>query len=466
MSVVSLQLGQCGNQIGHELFSVISDDSNGPNRKKYKQCSDDRFFYETSAGELVARAVLVDMEPKVISQAIAKASKSGRWRYGDKAHFSQKQGSGNNWANGFCVHGPRHEEAVEDLVRKEIERCDRLAGIFTMMSVAGGTGSGVGTYITQRLRDLYPNSFILNQVTWPYGAGEVIVQNYNSVLTLSHLYQLSDAILVHENDTVHKICSRLMNIKHISISDVNKVIAHQLASVLQPAYTADSPCHYSTNPIGELMSSLVSHPEYKLLSLCNIPQMSSTSLAYSVFNWPGLLKHLRQMLIASARMEEAPTSEVPPAAEEQPEQDVLDRDDIVAVKFSVKAPNMPYITEPGHPKCFPLEIGLTLMANKGPSAPEIIKLLDWQEETDHYIMVMERPFPCMDLLSFKQLLFEMVCRDFPIAEDLYMTAANIWTRPGLSQECCELICDCLQPKPKKRLALEKIHLHDWFKVMD
>ncbi len=74
----------------------------------------------------------------------------------------------------FCVHGPCHEEAVEDLVRMEMERCDRLAGIFTMMSVAGGTGSGVGTYITQRLRDLYPNSFILNQVTWPYGAGEVV----------------------------------------------------------------------------------------------------------------------------------------------------------------------------------------------------------------------------------------------------------------------------------------------------
>ncbi|XP_056330417.1 tubulin delta chain [Danio aesculapii] len=304
MSVVSLQLGQCGNQIGHELFSVLSDDSNGPNRKKYKQCSDERFFYENSTGELVARSVLVDMEPKVISQAIAKASKSGRWRYGDKAHFSQKQGSGNNWANGFCVHGPRHKEAVEDLVRMEVERCDRLAGIFTMMSVAGGTGSGVGTYITQRLRDLYPQSFILNQVTWPYGAGEVIVQNYNSVLTLSHLYQLSDAILVHENDTVHKICSRLMNIKHISISDMNKVISHQLASVLQPVYTAHSPDYYSRNPIGELLTSLVCHPENKLLSLCNIPQMSSTSLAYSVFNWPGLLKHLRQMLIASARMEE------------------------------------------------------------------------------------------------------------------------------------------------------------------
>ncbi|XP_016328357.1 serine/threonine-protein kinase pim-2-like [Sinocyclocheilus anshuiensis] len=235
----------------------------------------------------------------------------------------------------------------------------------------------------------------------------------------------------------------------------------------------------------------------------------------------------------------------------------------VAVKFSLKPPNMPYITVPGHPKRLPLEIGLTLTANKCPRSPQIIKLLDWQEYTDHYIMVMERPLPCMDLLSFMELhggtlnedtarhvmrqviraanvccengvyhrdikpenllvnqdtmevklihfgcgalmkesafkffcgtreyippefkltgkyhakpmtvwslgilLFEMVCGDFPTAKDLYMTAANIWTKPGLSQECCKLICDCLQPMPKKRLTLEKMHLHDWFKVMD
>lgn len=56
------------------------------------------------------------------------------------------------------------------------------------------------------------------------------------------------------------------------------------------------------------MSSLVNHPEYKLLSIRNIPQMSSTSLAYSVFNWPGLLRHLRQMLIANAGMEEGEKS--------------------------------------------------------------------------------------------------------------------------------------------------------------
>ncbi|XP_071394377.1 tubulin delta chain isoform X1 [Centroberyx affinis] len=304
MSIVTVQLGQCGNQVGQELFDVICNDAQEGQRKAYCESSTERFFHETTHGDLVARAVLIDMEPKVINHSMSRAAKSGRWRYGETSHFSQKQGSGNNWANGYCVHGPRHGEAVEELVRREVERCDRLAGIMAMMSVAGGTGSGVGTYVTQCLRDIYPNSFILNQLTWPYGTGEVIVQNYNSVLTLAHLYQLSDAILVHENDTVHRICAQLLNIKHISFSDVNGVIAHQLGSVLQPALTAGSHGVYSRNPLGDLVSTLACHPEYKLLSVCTIPQMASSSIAYSTFSWPALLKHLRQMLISNTKMEE------------------------------------------------------------------------------------------------------------------------------------------------------------------
>ncbi|XP_034719206.1 tubulin delta chain [Etheostoma cragini] len=318
MSIVTVQLGQCGNQVGHELFDIICSDAQEGQRKVYSTASCERFFHQTTHGDLVARAVLIDMEPKVINQSISRAAKSGRWRYGESSHFSQKQGSGNNWANGYCVHGPRHRAVVEELVRREVERCDRLAGLMAIMSVAGGTGSGVGTYATQCLRDIYPKSFILNHLTWPYGTGEVIVQNYNSVLTLAHLYQLSDAILVHENDTVHRICSQLLNIKHISFGDVNGVIAHQLGSILQPALTADSHGVYSRNPLGELVSALTCHPEYKLLSVCTIPQMPSSSMAYSTFSWPSLLKHLRQMLISNTKMEEGIDWQVrPPAGPER-----------------------------------------------------------------------------------------------------------------------------------------------------
>ncbi|XP_069003701.1 tubulin delta chain isoform X1 [Embiotoca jacksoni] len=304
MSVVTVQLGQCGNQVGQQLFDVICSDAQDAQRKTYGAASCERFFRQTTNGDLVARAVLIDMEPKVINHCMSHAAKSGRWRYGETSHFSQKQGSGNNWANGYSVHGPRHRDTMEELVRREVENCDRLAGLVALMSVAGGTGSGVGTYVTECLRDVYPSSFILNHLTWPYGTGEVIVQNYNSVLTLAHLYRLSDAVLVHENDTVHRICSRLLNIKHISVSDINGVIAHQLGSVLQPALTADSHGVYSRNPLGELVSALACHPEYKLLSVCTIPQMSSSSIAYSSFSWPGPLRHLRQMLVSNAKMEE------------------------------------------------------------------------------------------------------------------------------------------------------------------
>ncbi|XP_043099099.1 casein kinase II subunit alpha-1-like [Puntigrus tetrazona] len=56
--------------------------------------------------------------------------------------------------------------------------------------------------------------------------------------------------------------------------------------------------------------------------------------------------------------------------------------------------------KPGHPSRLPLEIGLTLLANEDPSVPYIIKLLDWQDNPDYYVMVLERPMPSMSLFSF------------------------------------------------------------------
>ncbi|KAG8518260.1 Tubulin delta chain, partial [Galemys pyrenaicus] len=311
MSLITLQLGQCGNQIGFEVFDALFRDSHCPHglcckreNEEYQASCKERFFSEEEHGVPMARAVLVDMEPKVINQTLSKAAQSGRWKYDQHSCFCQKQGSGNNWAYGYSVHGPRHEESIMNLIQKEVEKCDSLSGFFIIMSMAGGTGSGLGTFITQNLQDQYSEALKMNQIIWPYGTGEVIVQNYNSILTLSHLYRSSDALLIHENDTIHKICAKLMNIKQISFSDLNQVLAHQLGSVFQPAYSEEGSFYYRRNPLGDLMESLVPHPEFKMLSVRNIPQMSENSLAYSTFTWTGLLKHLRQMLISNAKMEE------------------------------------------------------------------------------------------------------------------------------------------------------------------
>ncbi|XP_003340235.1 tubulin delta chain isoform X2 [Monodelphis domestica] len=257
MSVVTVQLGQCGNQIGYEVFDTMCRDLHNTQgfcskreNEIYQASCKEHFFNEDKSEVPVARALLIDMEPKVISQTLLKAAHSGRWKYGQHSHFCQRQGSGNNWAYGYSVHGPKHEESIMNLIQREVEEYDSLSGFSIIMSMAGGTGSGLGAFLTQNLRDAYPNSFIMNQVIWPYGTGEVIVQNYNSVLTLSHLYRSSDALLVHENDVVHKICAKLMNIKQISFRDVNQVIAHQLGSVFQPTYSSEDSFQYRRNPLG------------------------------------------------------------------------------------------------------------------------------------------------------------------------------------------------------------------------
>ena len=87
MSVVSVQLGQCGNQIGTDLFNTLMKDVSSPPsyssctstlNKTYEEEVFDRFFFQCdSSKNYTARAVLVDTEPKVINQSIMQAQNSG-----------------------------------------------------------------------------------------------------------------------------------------------------------------------------------------------------------------------------------------------------------------------------------------------------------------------------------------------------------------------------------------------------
>jgi hypothetical protein len=64
MSVVTVQLGQCGNQGGGALFNVLAAETLSAKGKEDDDA--EAFFRRRSQGTpWAARAVLVDMEPKV-----------------------------------------------------------------------------------------------------------------------------------------------------------------------------------------------------------------------------------------------------------------------------------------------------------------------------------------------------------------------------------------------------------------
>ncbi|VDL98341.1 unnamed protein product [Schistocephalus solidus] len=312
MSVVSLQIGQCGNQVGGEFFKAITSDIQSfPALKsrleaEYFETSSDTFFNALEQGEtLEARCVQVDMEEKVIQQMRSDASREGTWRY-PKNYYSAKQGSGNNWAFGFLVHGPACESAVAECLRQELEKCDCVDGILMTMSLAGGTGSGVGTYLSRHLRDLCPKVPVLAQLVWPYKCGEISVQAYNAILSLGHFLvrpdEVPDGILVQENDVLHQACSkRLGNAIEMPLSALNVLMAHQLAGMLQPLSLPSPPCR---RRLSQFLFNLSGPPDLKLYRLRCLPYLSAGVKKFSTETWPQLVRHGRQLVLTGAPVED------------------------------------------------------------------------------------------------------------------------------------------------------------------
>ncbi|XP_067927911.1 tubulin delta chain-like [Watersipora subatra] len=311
MPFVTVQLGQCGNQLGTQFFKSLIDDAldettgcSKQANEDYQQVLLDRFFTDNAGKSgthiYTPRSVLIDMESKVLAQSVAIAQQTKCWRYSAKQQFSQKSGSGNNWAYGYCVHGSRCDPGIEQVIRLQVEKCDRFDGFLCLMSLAGGTGSGLGTYVTEMLRDVYPRAFLVNQVVAPYKSGEVILQSYNALLTLAHLYESSDGLIIEENDHMQSICSRLLGLKNVSFQHINNVIAHKMLHLLAPATQSST----VANHLGHYIEQVYAHPSYKLSSLLTLPLMPESSLQYSTFQWDASIRTMRQMLIAKAYMEE------------------------------------------------------------------------------------------------------------------------------------------------------------------
>ena len=232
-------------------------------------------------------------------------------------------GSGNNWACGYR-NGSLAEEAILNSLRWQLEHADRVDTILPILSLAGGTGkekdekpfkwdlflslsregSGLGAYIVECVRDELPRSFLLTTIVVPYTSGEVVVQNYNSLLTLSHLYHSADALFVFENDILQQYAKKLVSCSGLdrptNIHDMNNILTRHLCSFLQPVSQPSSPiCE-----INHLLESLLPHSFYKLLTLRCVPQLSDQALDFSTYKWSSLIKTLSQMYINNSYLDE------------------------------------------------------------------------------------------------------------------------------------------------------------------
>ncbi len=61
-------------------------------------------------------------------------------------------------------------------------------------SIAGGTGSGLGSFILERMNDRFPKKLVQTYSVFPDG-GDVVVNPYNSLLAMRRLTQNADSVV-------------------------------------------------------------------------------------------------------------------------------------------------------------------------------------------------------------------------------------------------------------------------------
>jgi len=163
------------------------------------------FFYQADDEHYIPRALLVDLEPRVINVIQNSVYSS---LYNPENIFVGKEGggAGNNWASGYAQ-AEKVQEEIMEMIDREADGSDSLEGFVLLHSIAGGTGSGLGSFLLEKLNDRFPKKIIQTYSVFPnqLETSDVVVQPYNSLLTLKRLALNTDAVVVLDNTALNRI---------------------------------------------------------------------------------------------------------------------------------------------------------------------------------------------------------------------------------------------------------------------
>lgn len=265
--IITLQLGQCGNQIGFEFWKRLClEHGISPNGVLEDFATDgldrkDVFFYQADDDHYIPRAVLLDLEPRVIHTIMS--SPYAKLYNPENVYLSKHGGgAGNNWASGYSQ-GEKLQEEVFDIIDREADGSDSLEGFVLCHSIAGGTGSGMGSYIMERLSDRFPKKLIQTYSVFPNQdeISDVVVQPYNSLLTLKRLTSCADCVVVLDNTALNRIATDRLHIQNPSFTQINTLVS-TIMSV--STTTLRYPSYMNNNLIG-LTAPLIPTPQLHFL---------------------------------------------------------------------------------------------------------------------------------------------------------------------------------------------------------
>ena len=210
--------------------------------------------------------MLLDLEPRVINGIMNSEYKK---LYNPENIYLAKDGggAGNNWASGYSQGEELHEE-VFDIIDREADGSDSLEGFVLTHSIAGGTGSGMGSYVLEKLADRFPKKLVQTYSVFPNQesnndsmVSDVVVQPYNSILTLKRLTQSADCVVVLDNTALNRIATDRLHINNPSLTQINELVS----TIMSVSTTTLRYPSYMNNDLIGLIAPLIPTPRLHFL---------------------------------------------------------------------------------------------------------------------------------------------------------------------------------------------------------
>nr|RBQ84668.1 hypothetical protein FVER53263_02785 [Fusarium verticillioides] len=271
--IITIQAGQCGNSIGSQFWQQLCQEhgiSQDGNLEDFATEGGDRkdvFYYQSDDTRYIPRAILIDLEPRVIN-----GIQTGPYRniYNPENFYVGKDGVGaaNNWGDGYQSGEAVYEDIME-MIDREADGSDSLEGFMMLHSIAGGTGSGLGSFLLERLNDRFPKKIIQTYSVFPdtTNAGDVVVHPYNSILSMRRLTQNADSVVVLDNGALSHIAADRLHVQEPSFQQTNQLVA----TVMSASTTTLRYPGYMHNDLVSILASLIPTPRCHFLMTAYTP---------------------------------------------------------------------------------------------------------------------------------------------------------------------------------------------------
>uniref|UniRef100_A0A8D2J283 Tubulin beta chain n=2 Tax=Varanus komodoensis TaxID=61221 RepID=A0A8D2J283_VARKO len=119
-----------------------------------------------------------------------------------------------------------------DIVRNECEGCDCLQGFQLTHSLGGGTGSGMGTLLINKIKEEYPDRIMNTFSVVPSPkVSDTVVEPYNAILSIHQLIENTDETFCIDNEALYDICFRTLKLRTPTYGDLNHLVSLTMSGV-------------------------------------------------------------------------------------------------------------------------------------------------------------------------------------------------------------------------------------------